>query len=322
MVFESSCVPQSPQHAFEVIQAMVQRTPVMASASLNVALGTELWFKCEHLQHTGSFKYRGASYAVSQLPDDCPGVATHSSGNHGAALAAAASTQGLTADVVMPSNAVQCKIDAVRRYGGRVHFCAPTQDAREHGLARLVKRGLTPIPPYDHDHIILGQSTIGTELLDEHEDLDVIVAPIGGGGMLAGVTLAAQQHHRSVRVIGAEPAAADDAARSLAEGRRVQTHQPNTIADGLRALIGIRNFNILHAHQCSILTVSEAQILTAMATLWTDLKQIVEPSGAVALAAIMNNPESFKDLKVGVVLSGGNLDMDPVFEPIRNLAAS
>lgn len=305
------------------IEPLIQRTPTLSSQSLNEAAGCELIFKCEHLQKTGSFKLRGASYAVSRLldqrNDSRAGVATHSSGNHGAALAAAATARGLAAHVVMPENAVQTKVNAVRRYGGEVHFCSPTQVAREQGLAELVAQGYVPIPPYDHDDIIAGQGTLALEFLQQTEKLDTIVAPIGGGGLLAGITQAVARSGRPIRIIGAEPAGADDAVRSLAAGTRVRDHFPDTIADGLRALIGQRNLTILKAHRIEILTISDAQILHAMQRLWTELKQVIEPSGAVALAAVLSHAEVFAGRKVGVVLSGGNLDLDPFFQHLEHL---
>ncbi|MEX2497589.1 MAG: pyridoxal-phosphate dependent enzyme [Wenzhouxiangellaceae bacterium] len=309
-MYKNSVPPEfTPAEALAVIARRIHRTPVMTSQSLNDLTGLDLVFKCEQLQKTGSFKFRGASFAVSQLPEDCPGVATHSSGNHGAALAAAAASAGLCADVVMPENAVPSKIEAVRAYGGTVHFCAPNQAAREQGLQALIERGSTAIPPYDHAHIIAGQGTVALELLAQDPHLDDIVAPIGGGGLLSGITLAAAQAAPQVRVTGAEPAGADDAARSLAEGRRVSTHDPKTMADGLRALIGTRNFAVLAQHGIKVLTVTEDQIIEAMVLVWRHLKQVVEPSGAVPLAAILANRERFAGRRTGVVLSGGNLEV-------------
>lgn len=299
----------TPALALAEIAGRIRRTPVMTSESLNRLTGIDFAFKCEQLQKTGSFKFRGASFAVSQLPDECPGVATHSSGNHGAALAAAAAARGFSADVVMPENAVASKVEAVRAYGGTVHFCAPNQAAREAGLQALIDRGKTPIPPYDHEHIIAGQGTVALEFLAQAPDLDDIVAPIGGGGLLSGITLAAAQVAPHVRVTGAEPAGADDAARSLARGERVADHDPRTIADGLRALIGTRNFTVLSGHGIEVITVSEAEIVEAMTLAWRHLKQVVEPSGAVPLAAVLAARERFDGRRVGVVLSGGNLEV-------------
>ena len=308
----------NPVEAMARIAGVVRRTPVMRNDRLDTESGASLWFKCEHLQYTGSFKFRGASHAVSRLDDDCPGVATHSSGNHGAALAAAARVRGFGADVVMPENAVAVKVESVRRQGGTVHFCAPTQAAREQGLAELVARGRVAIPPYDHDDIIAGQGTVGLELLAQAPNLDVVVAPMGGGGLLSGITLAAARVAPHVQVVGAEPAGADDAARSLAAGERVTQHSPHTIADGLRALIGVRNFAVLSGAGVPVLTVSEDAIISAMSWLWRELKQVVEPSGAVALAAVLQNRERFAGRRVGVVLSGGNLDLEPMLATLRN----
>lgn len=306
----------TPTDALSAIAGDIHRTPVMTSRTLNRLTGLDLVFKCEQLQKTGSFKFRGASFAVSRLPADCPGVATHSSGNHGAALAAAAAARGFSADVVMPENSVASKIEAVRAYGGTIHFCAPNQAAREQGLQALIDKGRTAIPPYDHAHIIAGQGTVAVELLAQDPRLDAIVAPIGGGGLLTGITLAAAQLAPHVRVTGAEPAGADDAARSLAAGQRVDDHRPETIADGLRALIGIRAFAMLADHQISVLTVTEAGIIEAMGLVWRHLKQVVEPSGAVALAALLANRDAFAGQRVGVVLSGGNLEVAALLEQL------
>lgn len=313
-----SVIDITPSGALAVIAGQVRRTPVMTSKSLNRLTGMDLVFKCEQLQKTGSFKFRGASFAVSQLPDGCPGVATHSSGNHGAALAAAAAVRGFSADVVMPENAVASKVEAVRAYGGQVHFCEPNQAAREAGLQTLIDQGKTAIPPYDHEHIIAGQGTTALELLAQAADLDDIVAPIGGGGLLSGITLAAAQVAPHVRVTGAEPAGADDAARSLAGGERVSDHHPRTIADGLRALIGTRNFAVLSGHGIEVITVTEAQIIEAMTLAWRHLKQVVEPSGAVPLAAVLAARERFADRRVGVVLSGGNLEVGRLLEQLHS----
>ncbi len=312
--------PASPVAALARIADRIRRTPIMCSESLNRRTGLELVFKCEHLQRTGSFKFRGASFAVSRLARDCAGVATHSSGNHGAALAAAAGARGIPADVVMPDNAVSTKIDAVRAYGGTVHFCKPNQHAREQGLAERVAAGRVAIPPYDHDDIIAGQGTVAVEFLAQDCRLDDIVAPIGGGGLLSGITLAAARQAPQLRVFGAEPAGADDAARSLAAGARVAEHHPDTIADGLRAMVGVRNFEILDRHAIGIVTASEAEILEAMGLIWHHLKQAVEPSAAVALAAVVRHRARFEHRRVGIVLSGGNLAIDRLLPALEGKA--
>ena len=308
----SKLKPADIQAARERIAHAIWRTPVMIAPEINEMLGLELFFKCEQLQPTGSFKLRGATHAVSLLADDCPGVATHSSGNHGAALARAARDRGLPAHVVMPDNAVGFKVDAVRRYGGEVHFCAPTQQAREAGLAEWVEQGFEPVPPYDDDRIIAGQGTCAMELLEQVDDLDLVIAPVGGGGLLAGTALAVMAHAGQVEVFGAEPSGADDTARSLATGSRVDDHHPDTIADGLRALVGLRNLGIIQDQVRSVVTVSDARIVDAMELAWAGLKQLVEPSGAVALAAVMDHADAWRGKRVGVILSGGNLDTTPL----------
>lgn len=309
-----------PYRALERIRARVRRTPVIRDDRLDAETGAQLHFKCEHLQDTGSFKLRGASHAVSRLPPDCPGVATHSSGNHGAALALAARRRGLAAHVVMPEDAVRSKVAAVRAYGGTVHFCTPTQAAREAGLAGLVETGLAAVPPYDHDDVIAGQGTLAVELLADIPDLDLLVAPVGGGGLLSGMALAACSHSRPVGIIGAEPAGADDTWRSLRLGARVTDHHPETMADGLRALVAERTLTIIGEHVDEVIRVEEAGILAAMTRIYACLKQVVEPSGAVALAAVLAAPERFAGRRVGVVLSGGNLDVDALLAPLAGAA--
>lgn len=308
--------PADVQCAADRIRMQVRRTPLMAAETLDERAGCTLVFKCEQLQHTGSFKFRGASHAVGLLPPDCPGVATHSSGNHGAALARAARVRGLTAHVVMPDNAVTSKVRAVRTAGGEVHFCAPNQIAREAGLGAWVELGFEAIPPYDDARIIAGQGTCVRELLEQAPELDCVIAPVGGGGLLAGSVLAADGR---VEVLGAEPAGADDTARSLARNARVDDHQPRTRADGLRALVGRRNLAILSSAGTRVLTVGETGILAAMRLLWEELKQVIEPSGAVALAAVLGHPEVFAGRRVGVVLSGGNLDLDELFKRMAEI---
>lgn len=296
------------------IQGSIRQTEVMRSDVIDAELGIEAFFKCEHLQYTGSFKLRGASHAVSRLPGDCAGVATHSSGNHGAALARAARARGLEAHVVMPENAVRTKVDAVRAQGGQVHFCEPTQNAREAGLAEWVDQGYKAVPPYDDDHIIAGQGSCALELFDQVSALDIVVAPVGGGGLLAGTALAARTLDRVVRVIGVEPNGADDTRRSLAGGERVTDHQPQTMADGLRALVGLRNLELIARYVETVLGVDERDIVAAMELVWRQLKQVIEPSGAVALAGVMTHPEVFRGHRVGIILSGGNLDITRLLE--------
>ncbi|NBB93886.1 MAG: pyridoxal-phosphate dependent enzyme [Gammaproteobacteria bacterium] len=311
MYDDSRLTPEAALEARERIRAMIRVTPVMTSDVLDDLAGASLFFKCEHLQETGSFKLRGASHAVSRLPDDCPGVATHSSGNHGAALARAAALRGFPAEIVVPEGAVPAKVDNIRRNGGRVRFCPPTQQGREDALAELAAQGLfSPVPPYDDERIIAGQASCALELMEQVADLDTIVVPVGGGGLVAGTALAARSTERPIEVVGVEPAGADDTARSLAAGSRVADHRPETIADGLRALVGERNLDIIRRDVDRVLTVEEAAIVEAMRRIWIELKQLAEPSGAVALAGVLAYPECFRSRRVGVVISGGNIDVD------------
>ena len=309
MPVESMLTSEDVVRARERIRSMIRTTPVMTSDVLDEVTGARLFFKCEHLQHTGSFKLRGASHAVSLLPDDCRGVATHSSGNHGAALACAASLRGFRAEIVVPQGAVADKVENIRRHGGNVHFCEPTQAGREAALADFVEQGFEAVPPYDDNRIIAGQGSAALELIEQVDDLDTIVAPVGGGGLVSGTALAVLTGKREICVVGAEPAGADDTARSLQTGQRVDDHHPDTLADGLRALVGERNLGLIERHVETVLTVSEEQILMAMQRIWADLKQTAEPSGAVALAAVLADPERFAGRRVGVMISGGNLDV-------------
>lgn len=322
----SQLEPEDVVPARARIAARIIETPVMRSDALDAQLGCEIFFKCEQLQVTGSFKFRGASHAVSLIDHDCRGVATHSSGNHGAALARAAHERGLMAHVVMPENAVRFKVDAVRRNGGTVHFCAPTQQAREAGLRAWVEQGFEAIPPYDDDRIIAGQGSCALELIEQVPQLDVIIAPVGGGGLLAGTALAAARAQHGIRVLGAEPAGADDTARSLASGHRVTEHQPRTIADGLRALVGERNLALMQRYDVEVITVDEDRIIDAMGRIWSDLKQVVEPSGAIALAALIRSVEAepavWAGRRVGLILSGGNLDIEPLLATCRDVASA
>jgi threonine dehydratase len=300
--------PADVLKAAEALQTQVHRTPVFTSQRLNRHFACELFFKAEHLQKTGAFKYRGASYAIQQQASDIRGVTTHSSGNHGAALAAAAQQRGLSAHIVMPNNAVKSKIEAVKAYGGTIHFCEPNQQAREAGMAALVAQGYVAIPPYDDPYIIAGQGTAALEFIQHQAELDLLVTPVGGGGLYAGSLLAAQQQ-AGLSVIGAEPAGANDAMRSLQQGQRVSDHQPDTIADGLRAYIGRRNFALIKQYSDGIIEVPESVIIEAMALIWSHLKQVVEPSAATVLAAVAQQPERFRGKKVGLILTGGNVDL-------------
>ena len=292
------------------IAGVAHRTPVFRGTGLDALAGAELFFKCEMFQRVGAFKFRGACNAVAALSDEqaARGVVTHSSGNHAAALALAAKLRGVPAYVVMPTNAPAAKRQAVVAYGGRVTVCEPTIAAREAAAGRLLQEtGATLVHPYDDPLVIAGQGTLALELLEEVPDLDAIVAPVSGGGMLSGIALAAGP---GVEVIGAEPEQADDAYQSLRLGRRVPPDRTDTIADGLRASLSDRTFAIISRHVKRILTVSEAEIVAATKLVWERLKVVAEPSGAVPLAAVLRHPDAVRGRRVGVVLSGGNLDLD------------
>jgi len=300
------------------ISEQIRTTPVLSDPQMNSILGCELWLKCENLQHTGAFKFRGASNAIALLDEmDKPGdVATHSSGNHGAALALAASTHDRNAWVVMPENSVRTKVEAVRRNGGEVVFCTSNQKAREEGLANLIAKGCIPIPPYDHAHIICGQGTVVIEMAEQLEGLDIVLTPVGGGGLISGSAIAARALIPDVRVIGAEPEGAADTALSLSEGKRVDQFPVDTIADGLRAIVGILNFEIIRNNVDKVITVSEAGIVEAMALVWLHFRMLIEPSSATVVAAILASPEEFSGYRVGAIISGGNVDLEHLpFKP-------
>jgi len=300
------------------INGEIRTTPVLSDPKLNAELGCELWLKCENLQHTGAFKFRGASNAIAILDENGRkgDVATHSSGNHGAALALAASTHNRRAWVVMPENSVRTKIEAVRRNGGEIVFCAPSQQAREKGLAELVAKGCIPIPPYDHADIICGQGTTVIEMAEQIPGLDIILSPVGGGGLISGSAIAARALIPGVRVIGAEPEGAADTALSLSQGKRVDHFPVNTIADGLRAIVGVLNFEIISDNVDKVITVSEEGIVEAMALIWQRFRMLIEPSSATVIAAILASPEDFSGQCVGAIISGGNVDLEHLpFKP-------
>ena len=301
------------QAAARRIVPHVHRTPVMTCAGLDLLSGARLFFKCENLQKVGAFKARGAANAVLSLTDEEArrGVATHSSGNHAAALARAAALRGVPAHIVMPRTAPGVKRAAVVGYGAEITECEPTLAAREEALARLVERtGATFVHPYDNPLVIAGQGTAALEFLQEVPDLDAIIAPIGGGGLLSGAVIAARGSSQGVAVFGAEPEGADDAFRSLRDGVIYPSVQPATIADGLLTSLSELTFEILHARVAGVLTVSEEAIGEAMRLVWHRAKLVVEPSGAVPLAAVLEHRERFKDRRVGIILSGGNVDLD------------
>ena len=282
-------------------------------SSLDRQVGARVFLKCENLQKVGAFKFRGACNAVFSLPESDieRGVVTHSSGNHAQALALAARLRGIPAYIVMPHNAPAVKRQAVAGYGGKITFCEPTLEARESTQAQVMaETGATPIHPYNNHNVIAGQGTAALELLQEIPELEAIVAPVGGGGLLSGTATAATELSPRIRVIGAEPEGADDACRSLAAGKILPSVNPQTIADGLRTSLGDLTFPIIAKHVERIITVSEAGIIVAMKFIWERAKIIIEPSAAVAVAALWERKFDLAGMSVGVILSGGNLDLD------------
>lgn len=303
----------SVREAHQRIAGFIRCTPVLTSRLLDDIAGAQLIFKCENFQKTGAFKFRGATNAVLSLGEEerMQGVATHSSGNHGAALARAAQLLGIGAHIVMPDNAPEVKQKAVRGYGGNIHFCKPSLGARQAVLDRVVEEyGSAFIPPYDDTRIIAGQGTVALEIFRQVAAADVVITPVGGGGLLAGVALTTRALSHATLIYGAEPEGADDASRSFKSGVRVEEHEPNTIADGLLTTLGELNFEIIQKTVDDILCVSEESIVDAMRLIWTHMKLIVEPSAAVPLAAVLTNKSLFSGKQVVIVLSGGNVDLD------------
>jgi threonine dehydratase len=304
---------RSIQAARQRIAGRIRQTPVLQSESLNTLVAAALYFKCENLQEGGAFKARGATNAVFSLADDelRAGVVAHSSGNHGAAVARAARLRGVRARIVMPENSSAPKFELVRSYGGEIVRCSPTLAAREAMAAQLVaESGAAFIHPYDDPRVIEGQGTIALELLEELPDLQCLLIPVGGGGLASGVSTAAKALKPAIQVLGVEPAGADDAQRSFKAGTLVRVAQPKTIADGLRATVSARTLGIMRAQLDDIVTVSEQGIVRAMRTLWQHLKVIVEPSSAVPFAALLEGVVDVRGLRVGIVLTGGNVDLD------------
>ena len=295
------------------IRPHVHRTPVLTSRSLDAAMGATLFFKCENLQKVGAFKARGACNAVFSLDDAEArrGVITHSSGNHGAAVAWAAARRGIPAWVVMPENSAEVKKAAVQGLGAAVRYCAPTLAARDTTCAAVqAETGALLIHPFDDWRVIAGQGTAALELLEEIPDLDAILTPVGGGGLLSGTAIAARAIKPSIAVYGAEPAGADDAWRSLQSGHIVPQTDPRTIADGLRSSLGVKTFAVLSKLVDAIGTTSEPAIVQAMRLAWEKLKLIIEPSSAVPLAALLERKLPVAGRRVGIVISGGNVDLD------------
>ena len=291
----------------------IHHTPVLTSRMLNELTGAELFFKCENLQKAGAFKARGASNAVFGLSDEqaARGVATHSSGNHGTCLSYAAGRRGIPCTVVMPRTAPQAKKDAVRGYGGRVVECEPSTSSREAVFAEVVaETGAEFVHPYNDWRVIAGQATCSAELIEQVEGLDAVVAPIGGGGMISGTCLTLANLAPGIRVYAAEPEQADDAARSFRAGHIIADDAPETVADGLKVPLKDLTWHFVKSHVADILTASETEIVEAMKLIWKRMKIVMEPSSAVPLATILKHPETFAGKRVGVIITGGNVDLD------------
>jgi threonine dehydratase len=299
--------------AYERIKNQIKQTPILTSSSINDITGCELFFKCENFQKVGAFKFRGASNAVLSLSnsDLQNGVATHSSGNHAAALALAAKTRNIPAYIVMPHTAPAIKKKAVEGYGAKIIFCEPTLQSREETLKDIVaKTGAVFIHPFDNYSVIAGQATCTKEIFEEIQDLDFIFSPVGGGGLLSGTCLSARHFSSNTKVIGAEPKGADDAFRSIRDGIIYPSVNPQTICDGLLTQLSERTFEIIKSNVDEIITVEESTIIEAMKMIWERMKIIIEPSSAVVLSAILANKEKFSGKKIALILSGGNVDLN------------
>ena len=299
--------------AHERIKPYIHETPVLTSRFLNELTGAELFFKCENLQKAGAFKVRGASNAVFGLTEEeaAIGVATHSSGNHALSLSYAAGQRGIPVTVVMPRTAPQAKKDAVNGYGGTIVECEPSTSSREAVFAEVVaESGADFVHPYNDPRVIAGQATCSKELLDQVENLDAVIAPIGGGGMISGTCLTISNIAPQVKIYAAEPLNADDAARSFRAGHIIADDAPETVADGLKVPLKDLTWHFVSNHVTDIFTATEEEIVDAMKLIWKRMKIVMEPSSAVPLATILKNPEVFKGKRVGVIITGGNVDLD------------
>ncbi len=301
--------------AHRLIRPYIHRTPILTSATLDRLSGRSLFFKCENFQRVGAFKARGAFHALLKLSaeEKKHGVVTHSSGNHGQAIALAGRTLDIPTTVVVPRNAPKVKRDAMRDYGATLVLCEPTQAARESMVRDLVlAHHYVEIPPFDHDDVILGQGTAALELLEDVPLLDAVIAPVGGGGLLAGCAIAASLY--GAHVLGAEPAQADDTKRSLDAGKRITLDAVNTIADGVRTSVGVRNFAIIAQGVSDVICIEENEIVNAMRLLWERMKIVVEPTAALPLAAVLKTSIDVTGQRVGLIVSGGNVDVDAFFQ--------
>lgn len=304
---------QEIEDAHHRIRPFIHRTPLLSCKSINSVVEATVWFKCENMQKVGAFKARGATNAVRSISNEQLrlGVATHSSGNHAQALSWTARLAGVDAHIVMPSNSNRIKVEAVKGYGGMITFCEPTLDAREATLESVLRQtGATEIHPYNDLRIIAGQATATVEMLQDNPGLEIVIAPVGGGGLISGAAIACNYLAPTVKVVAAEPANADDAYLSFMQGKFIPSVNPETIADGLRTSLGSVTFPIILALVDRIIRVSEESIIVAMRMLWERMKLIVEPSGAVPLAALLEDPNLFRGKTIGIILSGGNADLD------------
>ncbi len=304
------------QRAHSRIKDYVIRTPVMTSSTVDGMLDCEAFFKCENFQRVGAFKFRGALNTVSLLSEEekSGGVVTHSSGNHAQALSLAASILGVKATIVMPRDSPTVKVNATRGYGSEIVFCENNPRSRVEACTKLIDQfGYTLVHPYNDERIIAGAGTAALELMEDHSPLDIVFAPVGGGGLLSGTSLAVKGISPSTKVIAGEPKNADDAFRSLRDGVIYPSIKPNTIADGLRTSLGDITFSIIRENVDHIVTISEEEILSAMRILWERMKLVVEPSGAVSLAAAIKIRKELKGLRIGIIISGGNVDLDRFF---------
>jgi len=287
-------------------------TPVLTSNAINAISGAQLFFKCENFQKMGAFKMRGATNAILQLSDaqKRKGVVTHSSGNFAQALALAAKSLGIKSYIVMPNNAPEVKKKAVKGYGGEITECLPTLEARETTAKKIqVEKGASFVHPFNDFNVVLGNASAGKELLEEHSDLDIIIVPVGGGGLISGTALSALSFAPNCKIIGAEPYEVDDAYRSLEAGKIIHNKTTNTIADGLKTSLGDITFNIIKNHVSEIIRVTEEEIIAAMLLIWERMKIIIEPSSATALAAVLKSKSQFANKKIGLMVSGGNVDL-------------
>jgi len=304
---------ESVRQAADRIAPHAHRTPVLRARGIDALANATLAFKCENFQRAGAFKFRGACNSVWALSDATAarGVVTHSSGNHGAALALAAKTRGIPAHVVVPEDAIASKVAAIRAYGATLHFCAPTLAARDEAAERIrSETGATLVHPFTYPDVIAGQGTAALELLENTGAVDALITPVGGGGLISGCSVAAHSILPNLPIFAAEPEGAADAYESLHRGERVTDIVPRTICDGLRAAIGPIDFELMRAHGVTVLPVSDAETIAAMRLIWERLKIVIEPSSAVTLAAVLRHRDEFASRRVGIILSGGNVDLD------------